>query len=466
LGWGLALTFLVLAPRAFAGSFSAPVALPAVQPGFITPWDFAIDERGEAIAAVAADHGVLVYPLRTGTRLGRPWLVQVHGGYPATLGSYGVALDDRRRVALAFVYDDEQSPPGAGEHGGPGCCSRVAVASWRLGTRPPLAQTLSPRLGYRAAIAREPNVPAVVIDRSAVTALWTLGPVSEAREPAGHGELQEAFGPFGRPLNVATLTTAANGIQFSALAGTPSGTPLASWVEDRDRMRVASGASSGALRRARSSRSLPGLTELDRFDEGAPAEDGGSFTTDDRGDVVFSYLSGPTTGPRKLLLLASSDGRPFGAPRPVAALPAGASGTVIAGSDGSLVGTWQWIGRREVAYQRASLGGLASPFGAPAGVGEDPVGFIGADGEAVVVYRAVAPPGPNSLTNFQLDAVVARPGRPFGKPRQLAPRLRNCGLDTDGELDLEPIATSPDGYAVLYLTCEEGGGQYMIRYTP
>jgi hypothetical protein len=31
--------------------------------------------------------------------------------------------------------------------------------------------------------------------------------------------------------------------------------------------------------------------------------------------------------------------------------------------------------------------------------------------------------------------------------------------------DGEAVATSPDGYAILYPT-REGGNQYMVRYTP
>lgn len=140
-------------------------------------------------------------------------------------------------------------------------------------------------------------------------------------------------------------------------------------------------------------------------------------------------------------------------------------GTVVAGNSNSLLATWQWFDRNLNLYTRASIGGLSSPFARPAGAGEVPVGFIGAHGEAVVIYREETK---DRNGDFRLAAITARPSHSFGRPRPIAPWLLNCGLWTGDELELEPINTSPNGYAILYLTCEEGlhFRQYMIRYTP
>jgi hypothetical protein len=366
---------------------------------------------------------------------------------------------------VALIYNDRTSPPGEGEHASPGCCERAAIAGWRLGEQPPVAQSLSPKLGVEAGYRNPPSLPSIALGRSSVTAIWTVGGAGEKEHP-GEAKLEEAFGQVGRPLHIATLMTAPEGIPYYTLTTTRGGDPIAGWVDDTNKIRIVTGEPNGALRHSRRAQDVHGLVEPD---QPTYALTGDGFTTHADGQIVFSYLSGTsevvTEGPRKLLMIVSKNGQPFGSARVVTVVPPESqSSVVLAGGDGSVLGLWEWWNPQFDNFTRASLGGLASPFAKPVAVGEDPVGFVGGRGEAVVVYRARLPGySPEGLFNFRLDVVTARPGHSFGKPRPLAPKLPGCGLDTDGEGEQQPIATSSNGYAILYLTCEDGS-QYIIRY--
>jgi hypothetical protein len=70
---------------------------------------------------------------------------------------------------------------------------------------------------------------------------------------------------------------------------------------------------------------------------------------------------------------------------------------------------------------------------------------------------------------FEQQAFIVAPGGPFKGPYRLAPGFPGCSLNTGEDLDIQPIATSPNAaQAVLYLTCNEPGEregpQYLIRY--
>ena len=121
---------------ASAETFSRPVRLPSA-PSLV--WDFAVNDRGQAVAVEGNAHGASVYPIGRRGHLGKPWQVKVPGGFPGDETS--VTLDSRGSIAVGILYQDDTAEPS---HEYPGCCLRVAVASWKLGSKPPTAQSLSP----------------------------------------------------------------------------------------------------------------------------------------------------------------------------------------------------------------------------------------------------------------------------------------------------------------------------------
>ena len=434
--------------------FSRPVRLP----GPLEEWSFVIAPDGDAVAVRGSEHGALVYPLGTSTTLGPPVVVTVVGGYGLSL-SHGV-LDDRHRLALAFTYFDHTEEPSNEPHGGPGCCSRVAIASWRLGEAVPTAQTLTPKLTGLAHVDQEPSGPEIVLGPRSLTALWTLGAgeFEESYEGGGPVRLREAFGPFAGPYHTQTLMSAPGGIWDYALTKAPDGRPLASWVDDGDKLRTVTGLRSGALHHSHRLQPVPGLVKESSY----------GFTTNNRGETLFAFQTLRHDGKSRLETVASRDGSPFSRPRLIHTIPPEIpSGKVLLGPLDTLLASWDhWTKESRKGIKedvsRFAVGGLSAPFGpsvrVPAFPGE-PVGFVGGKNEAVVIYRHYEKRG------FLLDARLAHRGQPFGKPHLLDPGLFNCGIQYGGDEDLAPIESGPDGNAVLLITCEDNR-QYMIRYTP
>jgi hypothetical protein len=446
------LASLLVASPASGAQFSRPVRLPGVGEG----WSFVIAPDGQAVAVRSFEHGALVYQLGTSTTLGSPAQVTVAGDYALAL-SDGV-LDDRHRLALAFTYFDKTVEPSNEAHGGPGCCDRVAIASWRLGEAPPQAQTLTPKLTFEAGISKAPSSPRIVLGPTSLTALWTLG---AGEYEYGEGEqatqLREAFGPFGGPYTTQALMTAPDGIWNYALTSTPRGLPVASWVDDVNKIRTVTGLRNGALHHSHSSQALHGLIKQGSY----------GFTTNSEGQTLFAYQTPARPRGQRLLVVDSRNGSTFSTPRLIRTIPPEIpAGNVLLGPEGTVLASWgHWVESREVAAHivRFSAGGLLTRFGPSLRVSAfpgEPIGFVGGDGETIVIYR-----DHRYNRGFLLDARIARRGHAFGAPHVLDPGLYNCGIDGDGETFLEPIETGPTGSAILLITCEDQR-QYMVRFTP
>ncbi|MGA9284804.1 MAG: hypothetical protein WBV85_05125 [Solirubrobacteraceae bacterium] len=88
-------------------------------------------------------------------------------------------------------------------------------------------------------------------------------------------------------------------------------------------------------------------------------------------------------------------------------------------------------------------------------MGDKAQGFIGPGGRTVIVYEG----------NSSIQAIVAPPGKPFCRPLRISPAGRSCELGTGGD-DEPPIATSHNGHALLYFSCDGGEHEYLVRYSP
>ncbi|MHB1538296.1 MAG: hypothetical protein ACYCYN_07325 [Solirubrobacteraceae bacterium] len=434
---------------AFVGHFTAPVRLPTRG----VEWRFAVNDRGQAVGAYGTQAGVVVARLARSGRIEHSWTV----GVPAHVGGVyaTIALDDRGEVAVAVEYADGQSE---------GCCGHIGVAAWRLGKRPPEARAVSPAL-TPADFSDQPVEPSVVVANGMVTAVWHRGgkPISQyeedEREP---GQVEEAFGRLGGPFHTVRLVDAREGPSLLNLHVAPDGRPVASWLQDRDVVGVASGRPAGGFRPAVRLRRVRKLRE------------GVGFAHDGAGDTLFAYLSGPKGTAQGLMVMAITASGRFVRPRRIMSVPLYGSGVeVYAGGLRSVLVTWQGEGftRRTLIYARR--GSVFGRFGRRLIVDDgaehliETVGLIDSHRRSLMINRGDVAHHPNQ---FDLVAFTARPGRPFSRARRIAPRLHNCGLEGSGELDLKPIASSPNGEAVFYLTCEEGSGQegsqYLIRYMP
>ena len=439
---------------ALGAKFSRPVRLP----GDIGGWSFVIAPDGEAMAVRDSERGALIYPISRSMRLGPPVQLAVAGGYGLTLADG--ALDDHGRIALAFVYFDHTYEAPQEPHAGPSCCDRVAIASWRLGEAPPEPQTLTPKLGSAAGIGHAPSWPQIVLGRQSVTALWTLG---AGEWEAGEGErlvpLKEAFGPFGGPYRTRTLMTARHGIWDYVLTSTPSGLPIASWVDDGNKLHTVTGIANGALHRSLRSQALHGLIKEASY----------GFTTSAQGETLFAYQTSTHAGGNRLMTVASRDGTAFSRPRLITTIPPRiARGQVMLGPRGTLLAysehwTKETPTTESESIGRFAAGALSGPFGPSVRVSTfpgEPIGFVGGQGEAVAIYRDY-----RHAQGFLLDAVIARAGHRFGRSHVLDPGLFGCGIEGNGETELEPLETGPRGDAILLVTCEDNR-QYAIRYTP
>ncbi len=243
----------------------------------------------------------------------------------------------------------------------------------------------------------------------------------------------------------------------------PDGRPTASWIDDGDMIRAVSGLRGGALHSPLDSQEIPNYAA------------GVGFSHDNEGHTVFAYLSGSPQGPRKLITITSTNGASFTGRRTIASIPRGGEVALYAGGQGSLLAAWTYTSEKHAftRYLKARRGSLFGGFEPPTQLDRSPFledqtsGFIDARGRSVILQQA---PASDHRGGYELEAFAAPLGRPFAGPLRIAPSLRDCSLDVAEKADPHPIATSPDGRAILLATCEEGshqrGRQYVIRYTP
>lgn len=448
---------------AVAGNFSKPVRLPTKR----EQWQFAVNDQGEAVGVHGSAAGAVVVQLDRSGRISRSWLVRapIHTEW---VDPY-VALGDRGRIAVGILYDDGQLEESHEYHGGPGCCDHVAIASWKLGEQPPVAQAVSPPLTADTGTTHQPYPPILMaIAGSTVTALWGRGYEPEYLEPE-EAQIEEAFGQVGKPLQTAKLLTVPHGFAYLDLHLEPDGKPVASWIDDGDTIRTVIGSLTGALSTPIRFQHIPKVSETAI----AQAQAVG-FTHDDQGDTIFAYRSGHPEGPQKLMMMTSTDGSLFSRPREVTSLPAETNeASLVAGGHRSLLALWtRTHGNTE--HFEARRGSVFGSFGRQFQLKVTPyfgagvtMGLIDSHGRSVVIQRG---PIAHHPYDFELEAFTPQWDGPFGRPQRIAPMLRNCGLNEGGTIEIQPIATSTNGRAVFYVTCEEGshqeGSQYLIRYTP
>jgi hypothetical protein len=434
--------------------FSTPVRLPTNG----AYWRFAVNDRGQAVGVEGSSTGAVIVELGSSGALGRSWLMRI----PAHVGeafSPSVALSDNGDVAVGVRYLDGQQEGCYEEHCGGPCCARVAIASWKLGEAPPLAQAVSPRLAAANESGQQPGSPSLVIGRAErVTALWARGSTSGE----SHGEVEDAFGRVGGKLHTQPLLTAPYGVQLEDLHLAPDGSAVASWLGYGTGLQTVSELPVGGLR-------LPG-----RFQRLSHLVQGIGFSHDYDGDTIFSYLTGESYEPSRLEVMISHDGGPFRGPRVVASLPANVEEpSVYAGGNRSLLAIWTYD-HGDVEHYFARRGSVSGSLGRTMEVERTrpPVvnvlsGFIDARGRSLIIHRG---PAVHRREAFELDALSDQPGRPFGRRVRIAPGLQDCGLNLGEEVYAPPIASSPNGRAVFYVTCTDQEGQYasqyLIRYTP
>jgi hypothetical protein len=425
-----------------ARGFSRPVELPSGH-GYVLPWTFAINDRGQALAA----SGGHVYPVEATGRLGTPWPLAVPGGFEPSVGS--LVLDDRGRVAAGIYYSDYSDTPEDSAHN-PTCCAHVAVASWEFGNSPPLAQVLVPTRDHTRYTNEELHAPEVVIGPTAVTVMWSAGGVDPRGEPF-EAHLDEAYGRFGQPLEALQTMSVPRGIQSVHLALAPDGRPVASWREDTNEIVTVMGSATGRLPRPTHAQRAP------RFSKDRSLETG-EFTTDLQGDTVFTYLTGAFEGPSSLMAMTSTNGRRFGRPRVIARTgPEALAPRVVAGERRSILAFWSCLAHtRRCSTTWGRRADLFGSLGAPFKVGRYPEGFIDSRGRTVVLYDH----GYSSV-----EAITAAPGGQFGRPQRISPFREECELDTGGDAE-PPVAASRNGAAIFYITCGGGDHEYLMRYTP
>ena len=374
-----------------------------------------------------------------------PWEMTLPGSFGG--GEASVALDSRGRIAVGVIYSDNT---------GQECCARAAIASWMLGSKPPTAQPLSPpQNAETGSLHHALQAPLLVIGRSAITALWTVGSERE-REGKSGGEVQiyQAFGHFGGPLHVAKVFTAPDGVSLPHLGLEPDGDPVASWLDDTDKIRTVTGSQSGRRGRPAPAQRAP------QFSEAV------GFTNDDEGDTIFSYWSRLSEDTVELRYMTSTDGSRFTRPKEIGLTSSKEGGTIIgfatvlAGGHHTLVALWSCSGggTPECAYYQGRIGSVSGSSWKAFGTrifGKPPEGFVDSRGRVVIVYDALSE---------GLFAITANPGESPGPPRRFASPLRYY-LPGTGADEEPPLPTSPNGHAILYFTNGENE-QYLVRYTP
>jgi hypothetical protein len=429
----LLLTILVAAPSAEAGTFSRLRRLPSGHP---ERWSFATNDQGAGVAAREVGNGVLVYPVSRSGHLGRPrrWAL------PSEPVMTSIALDDRGRVALASVFLDGTFL--AEEEHQVSCCERVAAASWRLGTAPPVAQVLTPAKSQY----NETSEPQLVLAPHSVTIVWVGGPNQEPGFPEPEATLEEAYGTVGSRLRVRKMMRAPEGIPFLHLSLDSSRVPVASWLDDVDKVYSVRATHDGALPRPRQPQTITSLRE------------GHGFTSDPEGDTTFAYLADG-----RLRIITSHDGGRFGHDRIVGeGIVAVASAYVVTGPGRSLLVLWEPSTRHHetTGSYFGRTGTLFGRLSAPMRLGSEARAFIGRLGESVVLYEST------KAERERLVAVTAPRDLPFGTPETLSPVHRNCVLEPEEPLVPFPLPVTSNGHALFGIGCEGGELAYMRSYRP
>jgi hypothetical protein len=442
---------------ALGHGFSAPVALP---PGNSSEWHFALNDRGEGGAVRGTATGASFYPLAPSGGIGSPIELAVPGGFASS--SQSIAINSQGRIAVALLYKDATTKPSEVEHGGVGCCGRVALSSWRLGQSPPPMQVLSPQHSSHAREVQVLTAPSLVVGPAAISAIWAREEDDElaAREygPEGKTELIQAYGRFTEPLHVEHLMTAPRGVQIRQLGIAPNGSPFASWLEDRDKLVGIDGRSDGALDGPRRVVRIAHLS----VPKGFASESGPSQR------ALFSYFSDSYKHDLSVLsTIARRPGHPFGPVHRVATIT-GAGLATLAEAPQTVLAIWSrsfgFLGEGHLYVQRD---GDSSPAAVrqSLGLGDNPTSFIDGHGRSVIVYRR---PVAHERETYELVAVTAEKGHRFGAPRPIAAGLKRCGAEHEEEFNRQPLALSPNGSSAFSIACETptGNDAYMIRYSP
>lgn len=440
-----------LAPSAHGATFSPAVRLPAA-PGY---WQFFLAPNGTAVAVSPTQRSAEAVEIDRDGHVGEPVSIPVPEGFSAT--PLAGAVTDDGRVAVALGYFDETVEPSGEPHSGPGCCQRLALASWRLGDQPGPARSLTAKMSSAVGFQHSPGAPEVVIGPHATTVLWTSAPVRFEEEGEGPTTLEEAFGAFGGRLSSTALSHSPRGIWSFALNVDRRGSPIAAWLDAGDRLRRAHGHLDGALEASAGPQPLT-LRRL--------GSSGLSAGPDGR--LLVSYLAPGRLGAVLLRIAVSRGGAAFSGWRTVARIaPPQPEGEVLLGAGGALLADWQRFPGDRFLHRYAA-GSLGGPFGPSWPVPRElasPIGFVGANGETVVIYR-----DERDRRGTLLDAATARRGRPFGRPRVIDAGMFGCEVGDGEDIVLAPIPVSARGYALIPITCTDElsgrSAEYFIRYRP
>jgi hypothetical protein len=442
-----------------AAGFSAPIPLPN---SYFDTWHFAVNDRGEGGAVVGTMTGASFFPLGPSGGLGDPIALTVPGGFASSAQS--IAINAQGRVAVALLYKDDTEKPSEVEHGGIGCCGRVALTSWQLGQQVPPVQVLSP--AQPPVRAGEPRqvlaAPSLVVGPAAISALWTRESIDEFGSnefgPEAKTDLIEAYGRFSEALHVRRVTSAPRGVQVRQLGLAADGSPFAAWLEDRDKLLGLDGRSDGALT---GPLRVLRVTKMSA-PEGFATESGASQKT------VFAYFSDSRKRHESVLqTIARRPGHGFGRVRKIAVFSDAVDARLADGFQ-TFVAVWErsfGAGERGRLYTRRSSGAADPGAPQPLGLGEGQTGFVDDSGRTVIVYEV---PVKHGYSEHEPVAATAERGGRFGAAQPLVPGGDGCTVENESVFDRPPLPVSPNGNAAFQVSCETpaGGGAYLIRYSP
>jgi hypothetical protein len=97
--------------------------------------------------------------------------------------------------------------------------------------------------------------------------------------------LDEAFGPFGGPLQARTMVSVPKGVQSVHLALDPAGDPIAAWRDDLGVLHAARGWANGSLPNTAPATIVPGNSGAE---PGSKFAEGNEFSSDPQGDTAIS----------------------------------------------------------------------------------------------------------------------------------------------------------------------------------
>ena len=354
----------------------------------------------------------------------------------------------------------------------------MAVASWRLGEPPPsVAQTIRQNVPSSEPhqIVRE---PVLVVGPGALTVLWvradTLAESEEQENESDNDpqpnetQLEEAYARLGEPLHVKRLVTVPKGIYRLHMSLAADGTPVASWIEDGNKLVSARGEPDGDVSRQMHVRFMPKLTLVQGF---------GFAPFDEDSLAYFSNI--PRHQQSRLMLMTSSAGQRFSPPRRLGAIQQAVEPHLgvqanpevevkVARRGRSLLAVWVrtfglCCGQEHLHVRRGSISGHLGPA-QTLGLGDVLQGaFIDEHGRSVIIYRQLTR-HPHRTFASETFAVTALPGHRFGRPLALFPH-NHCEPTLTVRWLQEPIvAISPNGHAIIPLDCENV--DYFVGYTP